>query len=789
MRAPALAAVILWVAPAAAFGATPAENLDALLKSPAPEPALALAQAGEPGLPQIEEALRLNSPSPAGPLMAWALCQHPVPAARDALGAALRSTDQRLGYWAAMALGALGDERSAEALAAVLPPGDEPKAYWELAQWTRDGWVSMLERRYDQGNVIIPPAPEQYPNIRVAYAALEALGEIGGPVAAETLTRMLGSDQWLIRYGAVRGLGTMRHSPARARVQRLMEEDPTLVARVAAAKALRQIDGRESPPPERPPLSVSAIAFIKTRERTESSLGFQDSYFHPKMPWYHWGENVYTLTPPQPDGELVNLTNFDHHRVQGLEVSYDGQRLIFAACDDEEGTGFHICEINADGTGFRQLTDGNCNDVDPCYLPDGRIAFVSDRSGHQEYYHQERSRNVYVMEADGSNIQRVTFNPNQDYDPLVLSSGQIAYTSYRFYGQDGSGDIYQRGSDLNRIETQLRAINPDGTGDTLVYGAMRGGFYVPLRPMPDSLQDSGSNFQRGGSYHIGVSVSWVRELADGRLVCVTPAGLSVVDLAADPLACEVPFFPEIVNIAGGEEVYIHSHDELNPIGRYTSPYPADEGRLFVSYAPWWRTGFDAYGIYLFDMETRERTLVYDDPKLSDVDPVALVARRAPRRLEPDVADRSADPTGTILCLSVFNSDLEWDRSVVRYVRILGTTLMGQITNANAAFESHVLGTAPLQEDGSFKVEVPADRPVRFQLLDADENVILHETAFSYVRGGEVLSCMGCHEAKGATPTQAQPIAASRAPYPALGSVGNLIYHGRVHRGYNAIARP
>ena len=66
--------------------------------------------------------------------------------------------------------------------------------------------------------------------------------------------------------------------------------------------------------------------------------------------------------------------------------------------DDGEQTGFHICEINTDGTGFRQITSGNCNDVDPCYLPDGRIVFVSDRSGHHEYYHllpKDKQRNQH----------------------------------------------------------------------------------------------------------------------------------------------------------------------------------------------------------------------------------------------------------------------------------------------------------------------------------------------------------------------------------------------------------
>ena len=786
------ALALLWLGVAAPSltnpaAADPAGDLQALLQTPGPGPALALAEVGLDALPQITEALQADSD--AAPLMAWALCRHAVSGTRPALEALLPSTDQRAGYWAALALGRLGDAAAGAALAALLSsPADAPQQYWEIATRGPEGWVSMFERRYENGQVVIPPAPPGAPNLRVAYAALEALGQLGGAEAEQALVPRLASAQWLIRYGAARGLGTMHAAHAVPLLQDLADHDPTLVVRTAAQQALRRIAGTEPPPPARPPLSIPAIAFIKARARTESSLGFEDSYPYPTMPWTHWGENIYTLAPPRPDGELRNITNFRNCRVQGLEVSYDGRRLLFARCDDDRRTGFHVCEINADGTGLRQLTDGNCNDVDPCYLPDGRIMFVSDRSGHQEYYHQERSRNLYVMQPDGSSIERVTFNPNQDYDPLVLADGRIAYTSYRFYGQDGSGDIYHRGSDLNRIETQLRTINPAGTGDALLYGAMRGGFYVPLRPMPDSLQDSGASYVRGGDQHIGVSVSWVRELADRSLVCVTPAGLTLLRPEVDPLACEVPVFPEVVNLAGGEQVYIYSHDELNPIGRYTSPYPADEGRLFVAYAPWYDTSWAAYGLYLFDLATRELTLIHDEPGVSDVDPVPLAPRPVPPRLEPNAPPRD-QPTGTVLCLSVFNSDLEYDRAAVRYVRVVGVTLMGLSINANAAFESHVLGTVPVQSDGSFLVEVPADRPVRFQLLDAEGNVLLHETEFNCVRGGEALTCAGCHEPKGRTPLPTRPLAAAQPAYPCLETVGDLVYHGRVHRSYNWLSRP
>lgn len=771
---------------AALVAATPVENLALLLSAPSPEIALQLAQAGDEAAEQIAQALAANSN--AAPMMAEALLHSPSTAARTALEQALRSSDQRLGYFAALALGRLGDPSSVGPLVALLPAPDQPKRYWELAYWTPQGWVSMFERRMENGQVVIPPAREGVPNLRVAYAVLEALGDLGGPDTIAALVRMLASDQWLIRYGAVHGLAKLGHEPARGTLERLAREDPTLVVRTAARQALMMLDGAEPTVPERLPLSVPAIAFIKAQARTESSLGFEDSYPFPKMPWYHWGENIYILSPPRPDGELRNLTGLAGCRVQGLEVSYDGAKLLFSMCDDTEHTGFHVCEISVDGSGLRRLTSGNCNDVDPCYLPDGRIAFSSDRSGHHEYYHQERSRSIYAMRADGSDIERLTFNPNQDYDPLVLSDGRIAYTSYRFYGQDGSGDIYHRGSDLNRIETQLRCINPDGTGDTLLYGAQRGSFYVPVRPMVDGLADSGASFVRGESDHIGVSVSFVRELPDGRLACVTPAGLTVLDLSIDALSCELPLFPEVVNLAGGEEVYVFSHDELNPIGRYSCPYPADDGRLFVAHAPWYKTGFADYGLYLLDMNTRELTLVYDDPAVSDVDPVVLAPRPVPPHTEPNVA-RDAAQTGTVLCMSAFDSDKTYDHAAARYVRVLGATLMGETINANASFESSVLGTAPLQPDGSFLVEVPADRPVRFQILDSEERVLLHETEFNYVRGGERVTCIGCHEPKGTTPPSRLPVAVASPPYPCLEDPGTLIYHGRTPRSYNQVSRP
>ena len=470
--------------------------------------------------------------------------------------------------------------------------------------------------------------------------------------------------------------------------------------------------------------------------------------------------------------------------MQGPEVSFDGTKILFAMRRDKARDGFHIFELHTDGSGLRQLTDGNCNDVDPCYLPDGRIAFCSDRAGWQEYYHQERSRVLYVMNADGSCAEQITFNPNQDYEPFALSDGRISYSSYRFYAQDGSeGPLRGEWMGLARIETVLRSCNPDGSADQLLYGSMRGSFYVPMRPLPFGDQFAGWH-QRG--HHVGVSVSQQKEMPDGKILCTTPAGLTLVNPALAPLDCELPIFPEVVNLAGGEEVYIHNYDDMNPVGRYTTPYPAGDGWAWVSHAPWHDLRVNGYGLYLLNLATRELELVYDDPQMSDVDPVALAPRPSPLTRSSTLKPSTA--TGRIVCNSVFNTDLPFEKSAVRAVRVLEGVQMGQSIAANAAFRTRLLGTIPIHPDGSFNIEVPADVPLRFELIDEDGRMLVHETEFNSVRPGETKGCIGCHENRREASPNFRPLALSHPPSPALRQGGDLIYMGQKLRPYNRVYR-
>ncbi|MFV1964555.1 MAG: hypothetical protein ACC628_03970 [Pirellulaceae bacterium] len=102
----------------------------------------------------------------------------------------------------------------------------------------------------------------------------------------------------------------------------------------------------------------------------------------------------------------------------------------------------------------------------------------------------------------------------------------------------------------------------------------------------------------------------------------------------------------------------------------------------------------------------------------------------------------------------------------------------------------LIGTVPIEADGSVWIEVPANTPLHFELLDLNERPLVHETAFNNVAPGEVLSCVGCHEPKATTPPQtaAAPTALKHPPHRALPQRNDLIYMGQPERSYSVMYR-
>lgn len=142
--------------------------------------------------------------------------------------------------------------------------------------------------------------------------------------------------------------------------------------------------------------------------------------------------------------------------VNAPSVSYDGRTVIFSGLPRGNYSrdpalytpnAWRIYAINADGTGLRQVSKSGeqpslvgtglpgglvgYDDYDPVFLPDGRIAFASTRYPSFGQYGGVRTSNIYVMRADGTGVRRVTTERNGADRPVVDPlTGKIVYSRW-----------------------------------------------------------------------------------------------------------------------------------------------------------------------------------------------------------------------------------------------------------------------------------------------------------------------------------------------------------------------
>ena len=139
--------------------------------------------------------------------------------------------------------------------------------------------------------------------------------------------------------------------------------------------------------------------------------------------------------PSRPDGQLTTLYQPDGRRlITDVDLHWDADRLLFSM--PGSSTTWQVFEIGADGRGLRQLTPGDQPDVhsyDACYLPNGRIAFISTAPLQGVPCNAGVIVGMmYQMDADGRNIRQVCFEQDHDYCPTVLNDGRILYLRWDY---------------------------------------------------------------------------------------------------------------------------------------------------------------------------------------------------------------------------------------------------------------------------------------------------------------------------------------------------------------------
>jgi Hydrazine synthase alpha subunit middle domain len=209
---------------------------------------------------------------------------------------------------------------------------------------------------------------------------------------------------------------------------------------------------------------------------------------------------------------------------------------------------------------------------------------------------------------------------------------------------------------------------------------------------------------------------------------------------------------------------------------YGTPWPLSEEDYLCVY------GADAKnrGIYWIDRDGN-RELLYRDPRISCVSPIPLQARPTPPLIPSGTMQAARDRKGksqedmkaTVAIMNVYDSDFEWPEGTaidaLRVIQVLPKTTappnQPRIGIANQTNARSILGTVPVEPDGSVFFEAPPGKELYFQVVDADGMAIQSMRSGTYLHAGEKMQCQGCHERKhrGLPEQQEIPLALKRAP--------------------------
>ncbi len=387
--------------------------------------------------------------------------------------------------------------------------------------------------------------------------------------------------------------------------------------------------------------------------------------------------------------------------VRDPQVHYDGRRILFSL--RKAGTDvYHLYEICSDGTGLRQITDGPWDDYEATYLPDDDIVFVSTRCRRWVNCWMTQVGVMYRCDPQGGSIRLVSANTEHDNTPWVMPDGRILYTRWEY--------VDRSQVDFHHLWTMF----PDGSGHAVYYGNMRPGVVmIDAKPVPGSDKVL-ANFSpgHGVSDHAGIAT-----LVSPSAGPDDPGGarpLHKGKLVKDPF----PFSEDCVLAAQDRDLVL-----IDGRGGVES---------FLTVA-------DSGGVH---------------------EPRPLVPR--PREPVPAPRAKAGEKTGRFVLADVNEGRNLGDLRPGDVRKLLVLESLPKPVNFSGGPDvltwlgtftlERVLGTVPVEADGSAYFEAPAQRQIFFVSLDAEDRSLKRMQSFASVAPGETLGCVGCHERRGRTPS-------------------------------------
>ncbi len=648
------------------------------------------------------------------------------------------------------------------ATSGVLPSDFQPDGGDWAVRGTQSGWFELRWKEPVEAAQIIYYARMTSPLVECFKDYAVYLNDEKKPAAQGTLEhrrgpQRIGFPKQRVTRIRIEFLSSHPDSPNPGAAEIAVYPSPVTEAQLAEIRI---------PPEEKTP---QALALRK--DLIAGRFGFREILLVKRKPLNISHVYVYHVEGYRPGGglyifrhgeELKCIFDAGEGMITTADLSYDGREIVFAMrrgghiasnpvahIEDisryaEEKSNYHVFRIRIDGTGLEQLTHGTYNNLDPCWLPDGGIAFISDRKPAYAYCYVVTSPVLYRMDRNGSNQRRLSANYLMDFTPSVLGDGRIIYTRWEYVDRPACP-----------IQS-LWAINPDGTGLAGFYGnrVISPGTFMDAQPIPNTSSVIATATNHNGPCR-------------GGIVAIDPSKGANSREAVRNLTPEIDIYAH--RIGGGP--YGNGMLDRGIHGAYEKPLAIDEQRFLVS-----KGGV----IQIRDFDANAASLLGPRDGMGFYSPQPIRKQPLPPVLFGNVMDRMAqlpaDGSVSGSWATVFVQDVHKGlephvkRGEIREIAVVQEIEKSTHTPQNnhqpdgpgmrniAVFgfqfplvscgatyaPKKVWGMADVNADGSAAFRVPSEVPIYFLALDAEGRAVQRMRTFTHLMPGEIQGCVGCH---------------------------------------------
>ncbi len=427
--------------------------------------------------------------------------------------------------------------------------------------------------------------------------------------------------------------------------------------------------------------------------------------------------------------------------IADLKLHWDGDRAMFTQTMSDNR--WNVFEVKLNNGDCKKLIDNPEPDLefyDGTYLPDGRI-IANSNIGYQGVPCVNGSDpvgNMVLYTPQSKNLRRLTFDQDANWNPVIMNNGRVMYTRWEY-------------TDLTHYYTRIvMNMNPDGTEQKALYGSgsMFPNSTFDVQPLPGYA----SAFVGIISGHHGVARS-------GRLILFDPAKARK---GAAGMLQEIPHRNRPIV----EEVKDRLVDGVWP--QFIRPSPLNDTYFLVAAK---LDKNDLWGIYLVD-KFDNVTCLHKMEGEGYISPIAVRKTVTP----PAIPDRVKldDKQATVFIQDIYEGEglKGIPRGTVKSLRLHAYEYAYVQTQSDHNWHGiqsgwdikRMLGTVPVEEDGSVIFKIPANTPVSIQPLDKDGVAVQWMRSWLTGQPGEIVSCVGCHEDQNQIVIPKRVIASQKAPH-------------------------